>query len=508
MIDHPHILTEKEVQKISLSALRSYYRFRVKADTPELISDVRGTGGIIADVQYSFPLEDGTRFMATLEATALDSKEEVYFKIQKGLLLIDSLAFGFFVTGLLLLLSDIFKWELVVQYSIFTIVIWILASTLAWGAVFYWLFRKKRRYRYIYAVEQFKQYYANEQWIAISEDVFPDHQNRSFQELREQCILYGFGLIQIDRARKPHLIITPARKDVFDNRRRRVVFYTRKQLERLQRGGAQFAGQVKQILGKLPMPSRLQQLSMPSMPQVPERLKKISAPLNPSDPAYLFRFKRSYRNQLVLMGFSLAMVVGVFLKELPQRPKRFLSQRAYVAEVIAEKESHGPEPVFSMDPYDTIYIEPIDTNVVSYMELIRMEQVLTNDFKQVVQSDILSGMRSDVRDLYDCQQFLNLKTPEYLILEGIYPDFESASQRMSQLLQRSIEVSMLWMRCFGPDQNQYLLYFEPLQNTQAEAQQLAKKSQQTLDSLQLNAKVDIRVLSKRGGLKIQTLNLR
>ena len=74
------ILTEKDVQKVGLSALRSYYRFRVKAGAPELISDVRGAGGIIADVQYSFPEEDGARFMATLEATAADSKEEVYYR--------------------------------------------------------------------------------------------------------------------------------------------------------------------------------------------------------------------------------------------------------------------------------------------------------------------------------------------------------------------------------------------------------------------------------------------
>ncbi|MFN7117034.1 MAG: hypothetical protein ACK4TA_09570 [Saprospiraceae bacterium] len=498
MTKHPEqILTEREVQKISLSALRSYYRFRVKTDVPELISDVRGTGGIIADVQYSFPLEDGTRFMATLEATGIDSKDEVYYRRWEGFLVVESLAFAIFTIGLTFLVLHILKKELVIHHSTFFIIMMLLGAISLTALCFYGLMRNLPRYRYIYAVEQFKQYFADEQWISISEDVFPDQQNKYFQELRRQCIRYGFGLIQIDKNRKPQLLLAPARRDVFQHRRRNVVFYTLKQLERLQRGGAAFREQLKMILGKLPLPAQLQQWQMPMLPQMPKQLAKLTAPLNPTDPAYLFRFKRSYQNQLAFMGFGLVMIITVFIRELPWRPIRYISQQHYAQEVIAEEARRGPEPDFMMDPFDTIYVRPYDTTVVPYLAWLRSEQMIAQGLTPRVGGEVLIGMFDEAMILYDCERLYNFNTPKYMVQEGVYPDFESASQRMGQLLLQNLEINCLWMGCFGADQNQYILYFGLLQNNLPEAQSLAAAYQKKLAGLQSGTKISIRVLSKQ-----------
>jgi hypothetical protein len=374
------ILTEKDVQKVSLSALRSYYRFRVKAGVPELISDVRGAGGIIADVQYSFPQEDGTRFLATLEATAADSKEEVYFRRRLGLLLVDSLAVGSFATALLYIVSHIRGWGLVIHYPIFGVLFILLGVTLVLSTLFFLVLMNNRRYRYIYAIEQFKQYHADEQWIAIGDDVFPDHLNHYFQELREQCVQYGFGLIQVDRMRKPSLIITPARRDVFQHSRRKVSLFSPKQLERMQKGGVFFREQLKKITAGLPLPAQLQQLQKLPGAIKGKGMKKLPAPLNPSDPNYLFRFKRSYQNQMVILGFAGAIIMGVGWREFSQRPTRFVGQNQYAKEVIAEAEARGPEPSFVMDLYDTIYIRPFDTTVVPYFALLRSEHIMADGF--------------------------------------------------------------------------------------------------------------------------------
>lgn len=495
MTHYPNpILTEKEVQKISLSALRSYYRFRVKADVPELISDVRGTGGIIADVQYSFPQEDGSRFMATLEATAMDTKEEVYFRRRLDLLLMDALAFAAIMIGLLFLALHIQKVGLVIHYSTLAIIGMMLVTLLVLSAFFFLVAWNFRRYRYIYAVEQFKQYFADEQWIAISEDVFPDFQNDAFQELRKQCIRYGFGLIQIDSHRKPQLLIAPARRDVFEHRRRNVMFYTLQQLERLQRGGALFSAQLKNILGKLPLPAPLQQWQLPQMPQLSKSLQKLTAPLNPSDSTYLFRFKRSFRNQFAIMGFGVVLVSTVFYLEIPQRPKRYVSQVTYAQEVIAAEAARGPEPDSLREPSDTV--RPFNNQVVPYLAWLRSEQMIANGLTPKVGGEVLIGMFDDALILYDCERLYNFQNPKYLVQEGVYPDFESASQRMSDLLSKKLEVNCLWMGCFGINQREYVLYFGLLQNTSEEAQNLMKIYKERLAGLQLDTKLTIRQLSK------------
>ncbi len=488
------ILTEKEVQKISLSALRSYYRFRVKADVPELISDVRGTGGIIADVQYSFPQEDGSRFMATLEATALDSKDEVYFRRRIDLILMDALAFATITIGLFFLVLHIQKTGVVIHYSTLAIAGMILGAMIGLSALFFLFAWNLRRYRYIYAVEQFKQYFADEQWIAISEDVFPDFQNDAYQELRKQCIRYGFGLILIDNNRKPQLLIAPARRDVFEHRRGNVMFYTLQQLELLQRGGALFGAQLKDILGKLPLPALLQQWQLPQMPHLPKSFQKFTAPLNPSDPAYLFRFKRSFRNQFAIMGFGIVLVGTVFYLELPLRTKRYVSQQQYAQEVIAAEAIRGPEPDSLRDPYDTV--RAFNPQVVPYLAWLRSEEMIANGLTPRAGGEVLIGMFEDALILYDCERLYNFQTPKYLLQEGVYPDFERASQRMSQLLAQNLEVNCLWLGCFGADQRAYVLYFGLVQNTSAEAQNLAKAYEKRLAGLQLDTKLSIRQLSK------------
>ena len=76
-----------------------------------------------------------------------------------------------------------------------------------------------RKKRYIYAIEQFKQYEATEQWIALGEDVFESHLVKDFVELREQCVDNGFGLVMVDKNLDVQMLITPARDAVIENRK-------------------------------------------------------------------------------------------------------------------------------------------------------------------------------------------------------------------------------------------------------------------------------------------------
>lgn len=466
-------ILEKDVKKVALSAMRSYYRFRVKAGTPELSSDVKGAGGIIADGYYSFPQEDGKWFVATFEATGIDSKDEVYYKREKELLTWDSIAFSCFTTALLFSVSHILKFGWVIQFKVIGTISWLILALASFFLFYFFSFAKWRRYRYIYAIEQFKQYHADEQWVVISEDVFDDSRNKAFQELRKQCIRYGFGLIQVDNYRQARMVVTPARHEVFENQRQAIRFFSKKQLERLKFGSALLKAQWKKITAA-----------------IPERMRAY-------DPRYLFRFKRSYQNQWVTIGISVLTLSGIIFREVQQLPERHLGQRAYAREVVAAEKSYGPESSLSIEPFDTLYIRPYDTTGMPYLAFLESERMRTQRIDQW-NSGLLIGMFGEALITYDCERLYNLKAPKYIVQEGIYPDFETASARMSQLIRKGLEINCLWLGCFNKSKdNSYALYFGLLQESRLDAQKLAKNYARRLKSAQTNANISIRMLAKR-----------
>ena len=99
----------------------------------------------------------------------------------------------------------------------FSLILGVFGVTfLAYQYLFQWI----KRYRYIYAVEQFKRYHADEQWIAIGEDVFDEPTDPYLKELKDQCVINGFGLMMIDDNLDTHLLITPSRIEVFGEKKR------------------------------------------------------------------------------------------------------------------------------------------------------------------------------------------------------------------------------------------------------------------------------------------------
>lgn len=468
-------MTEKEVNKAALSALRSYYRFRIKSGTPEVISDIRGAGGIIADGSYAFLTPDGEKFLATVEATSLETRDEVFFKLQKWLLLWDSLVVGSILTLLLFAWTFLEGWYLLFKFGLLQSILLLLLFTAVLSALYFismgFLFLP-RRYRYIYAVEQFKRYHADEQWIAIAEDVFEHNTDRHFLELKNQCIYNGFGLILVDQGLRPHLTITPARRELFGGTRRIVQFFSQNQITRfIQRGG-----------------------------NIQEWWKKFSKglpiQLKTSDPEYFLRFRRPVFNQMVLCGISWAMISGILYSEWLERPVKYVSQTAYESEVVTRQVQSEPEPRRAIIPIgDSIYIEPFDNKVIPYLLLLQIEKIspsiLALDLKD---NNMLIGMFENVLIEYDCERLYNFKTPRYILQEGIYADFESMMARMNQLMAAGIEVNSLWLGCFTENDQRYILYFGLMLDRMAAAQDLLEDYSNELKDKQINATISIKTL--------------
>jgi hypothetical protein len=215
------------------------------------------------------------------------------------------------------------------------------------------------------------------------------------------------------------------------------------------------------------------------------------------DPRYLFRFKRSYQNQGVVIGISILTLGSILFREIQQLPERYLGQRAYAREVIAAEKSYGSESSLSIEPFDTIYIRPYDTTGMPYLAFLESERMRVQRLDQW-NSGLLVGMFGNALITYDCERLYNLRAPKYIVQEGIYPDFETASARMSQLVKKGLEINCLWLGCFNKStDSNYALYFGLLQDTRLEAQKLAKNYTQRLKSAQINTNITIRMLAKR-----------
>jgi hypothetical protein len=85
-----------------------------------------------------------------------------------------------------------------------------------------WFFamRTWKKYRYIYAIEQFKRYFADEQWIVLGEDVFHHTLDPNYIELKNQCIFNGFGLAIVNKKGETQAIASPSRLGLYGKDRK------------------------------------------------------------------------------------------------------------------------------------------------------------------------------------------------------------------------------------------------------------------------------------------------
>jgi len=102
----------------------------------------------------------------------------------------------------------------------------------------YFTLNKWRKYRYIYAIQQFKQYAADEQWIAIAEDVFPSPIDPYLLELRQQCVFSGFGLAIVAEHAETRVLCAPTRLRLYGEGRKMIHWLTRAQWYQQMTGGA------------------------------------------------------------------------------------------------------------------------------------------------------------------------------------------------------------------------------------------------------------------------------
>ena len=215
-------LTEDEIKSAFLPYLKEFYRFRYEyqAGSEKSSIDNITPEGYVADGMLSFKKPDGRDFFCTFEATSADKIGEVQFSLNFWYFIWDCLGFAGLVAtavfGFLYITNEEFIGNLTTSGKIgMPLGIGIIAY-FAW----YFLMRGWKKYRYIYAIEQFKRYHADEQWVALAEDVFPSITSPYFLELKDQCIYHGIGLALVYPDFQVRPMAAPSRLGVFGRNRK------------------------------------------------------------------------------------------------------------------------------------------------------------------------------------------------------------------------------------------------------------------------------------------------
>jgi hypothetical protein len=252
-------LTEEAIKKAFLPFLRNFYkdRYAIQYGSLNASLDNVSESGIIADGKLTFMKASETdvskseTFTCTYEASSVDKIGEVKFDLNQSYFLWDCVAFTALITTVFYVIS--FTSRITFLYFLGTIGNVGLLLGIAMIAFSTWFFsmRSWKKYRYIYAIEQFKRYFADEQWVVLGENVFHHTLDPNFLELKNQCIFNGFGLAIVDKKGETRAIVTPSRLGLYGKDRKMSDWITNLDF---YKNSADKVNQVAKLRNKIPDP--------------------------------------------------------------------------------------------------------------------------------------------------------------------------------------------------------------------------------------------------------------
>jgi hypothetical protein len=478
--------TEETVKQATLAFLKTYYKYRPRAGETVVNYDLMTEKGHIVDGHLTFPKPDGTPFVATFEATSADKAYEVVFTRQQKQLNWDAFACASLLT---------MAWLLVIWYSErwtldasgwFQTIAMIALSLFVLSMGFIFVFRRLPRYRRIYAIEQFKQYFADEQWISISHDVFQNAQDIELLELKQQCVRNGFGLIRVDAEENLEMLITPAREEVFEHRRG--VFSFLNQADNPDKIPAKSKNTMAAKVGKaLSNPIRF--------------FRKVTERFN--DKPYSTQMAVSFTSCMVLTGllYTESQKKSVINLDGNRRYSDSLQQAART--MNGESKEYVTYPEFEKGVSNGKATQSYRDGEVSH-PIQTQPQATDNGLqsKGAAPATELSGdaiglyvysMADKVFNAYPCGR-VEVTGDQFIVQEGIYPNFASAKARIETLMKQNMFANCISLGCTNAVERGYAVYFDLMFNDRENANTLAIKKMKEFEQLKLIHDIKIRKL--------------
>lgn len=455
-------ITEDQIKRATLRFLKDHYKFRPRIGEAHLHLDMQTDSGIIADGYIDFMEEEGTQFIASFEATSRDSIQEVLYTVQRTKLIWDSLVTAILLTVVAQVCCMNYGYFLVKDIGIIKAALLTLSFLSTVFLLYFLACRDFRRYRYIYAIEQFKRYHADEQWIALGEDVFPHGDDRYYEELREQCIINGFGLLQVNRDMTHLCLVTPSREGVFGNTR-----------------------QVFNFFKNVDESSRTASLKMGMQ-------KEIDRMVSTFNSSRISRYRKKYLHQVVLFGIGLFISAGILFNQYQDKPIQYADEQKFEASMLDRGKNAKPENAPPLVPDDATSFDtedgpfPFDPKDAEeeYFEAIedQPEKEVEDDFFSDQNNNIIATSESGQVFSYDCERFFNFDGRMYLVQDNVFASEKEAVERMKFLKSKKLECNILWLGCFANPKSRpgYLVFFDLMYESKGEARKVAYNYQKLL----------------------------
>ena len=426
-------LSEKEIALRAIRYLREYYRFRDRHLDSffESRTDQVTQSGIIADGFIKFKKTDNTYFVATIESTSIAKEEEIRYRRLNRLLLWDSLAVAMLSTALLMGILYYGQYLKPIYGSNQEFWSMVIVSFLAFWGVFWLMLSLLPRYRYIYSIEQFRQYNVDEQWIAYDAFIFPTHNNKYLKELKRQCLKWGIGLLKID-SDQTHAIMTPSREGEFGVRSKAEFF----------KGGS--------IVPKLSTKGFARQI---------------------------MKYKKGAFNQFFLMAiglFILGFIFSKFRKESPYTywdKERLIKQAEIVDEIGPEEYVSWVKPEFVI-PFNDKVKPYLDQDVTIFVQHKNTTQkspkifVLTDNPK-------MRKYAPDNNTEASCKGIPGSSGDDFIIQLGAYRSHANAIRRVKLLNEVGITTDIYSCGCLGSNVRlNCVIYIHPYGNPDTALQKM------------------------------------
>ncbi len=505
-------LSEDVIKRAALPFLKQYYKYR-----PNLMENDLEAGvyfelqydledekkGVVIDGLISYKQKNGEYFTAALEASSKEKKDEVIFKIQNTLLIWDGLAIGSVIVNFLFIV--LFLTKLIDVRAIGGMLIGLTSALLitVFTLIFRWLFSSVYeyvdRYHYIYAVEQFKQYEADEQWIAIGEDVFERQEdgteNVELAELKDQCIKSGFGLLEIRHDLIPTIIITPARKTVI-KKRRSLDFTTRSAFAK-KIMASDYTKRARRNFFRFLRKSRINEL----------------------------RFTRNYYGQIGILLFSSLIIAAITWQELSKTDVLKQPYEEYVAALNArDYDLWKPEEKNPSDTMDQLFVQPFERLEGNYLNTPKDRPSFTlkqrtrkqdrskaDEFMPIpiVEADTSENQSNkekldgffllsdgEIIASYPCERVVFTNEVRYIIQYDAHTSQPAAVFQIDSLNQLGIAANIFWTGCLATERDSFIVMFDQFYKEEALANAQLLLSKQSLEAVNLPTnKLRIRTLS-------------
>ena len=416
------------------------------------------------------PPKQNLTFLATFEATSQDTAEEIQYKVQNKLLLLDA-----FTIALMVAAGSYGYNYLNDQYTLNElgfVKFWggffsVLMSTLI-GYVLLCRFANFPRYRYIFALAQFDRYHADEQWISYGVDVFANATNKYLQELKDQCTKKGVGLIMVNEQLQPSLIMTPAREPAGKKGRIRQFFDAS-------------TAMTKKGFSWLRLPNWIKNKFSKKLPDYSNAIPSF-------DTGDYLRYSKSYWKQGLLILFSVLVMGEIYWEELKNPNIVYIDHEVYEEKILAQTKDNRSEHRVTFIDLETgdrkKVIDPrvpnkIPTNAANTDSKIakKKEQARQRAAKQKAkvsyEKGLIVNLDNNQLQTYSCKRLSMLKGEAYLIEVDVAKDYKEAVQKLEAYAKSGLKINAMNLSCFYKNKFDYVIYLDDIFTVKSQAEAAA-----------------------------------